>query len=150
MKRTCHDLRIVEFSIQETHVHLIVEAGDERALSSGMRSFQTRVSRRLNHHVLRRKRGRVWGDRYFRTDLTSKRYARSALAYVLQNAHHHGLLRPGERDPLSSSRWSDRYIDGAKLPAETSPCAPASTFMLRVLWEQTWRGAISPAEIPKP
>ncbi|MDB4942301.1 MAG: hypothetical protein JWP97_1835 [Labilithrix sp.] len=149
MKAARDDVRIVEFSIQKTHLHLIVEADDARALSSGVRSLQARVTRRLNHHVLRRKRGRVWGDRYFRVDLTSRRQARHALVYVLQNGHHHGVVAPGQRDPLSSARWSTRFLQRPELPAETSPCSPSLTLMLSKVWEQQWPGLISPSEVPR-
>ncbi len=64
------DFRIVEFSIQNDHVHLIVEADDEDALSRGIKSFAVRAIRRVNEK-LRRRRGRVWGDRYHRRDLKS-------------------------------------------------------------------------------
>ena len=80
MRTVRDDFRIVEFSIQSNHVHLIVEADDDKALSSAIRSFEARVSRVLNHHVLRRKRGKVWGDHYFRVDITSPKQARHALA----------------------------------------------------------------------
>ncbi|MDB4947089.1 MAG: hypothetical protein JWP97_6623 [Labilithrix sp.] len=149
MKVARDDLRIVEFSIQSNHLHLVVEADDERALSSAIRGFQTRVSRRLNHHVLRRRRGAVWGDRYHREDLTSRRQARNALVYVLQNGHHHGAVKPGIRDPLSSALWSERFIQRPVLPPESSPCSRALTFMLSHLWEKQWPGLIFPTEVPK-
>jgi REP element-mobilizing transposase RayT len=149
MRGVREDFRIVEFSIQSNHVHLIVEADNGNALSSAIRSFEARVSKMLNHHVLRRRRGRVWGDRYFRVDLTSPRQARHALAYVLQNGQHHGVVPAGVKDPISSARWSERYVTRAELPPDTSPTAPARTYMLRVLWERRWPGAISPAEVPR-
>jgi putative transposase len=148
MRAVREDFGIVEFSIQSNHLHLIVEAEGERALSSAIRSLQTRVTKVLNHHVLRRRRGKVWGDRYFRVDLKTPTQTRHALAYVLQNGQHHGVVAPGVKDPLSSARWSSRYVTRAELPAETSPTRPARTFMLEVLWERRWPGAILPTEIP--
>ena len=149
MRTVRDDFRIVEFSIQSSHVHLIVEADDDRALSSAIRSFEARVSKVLNHHVLRRKRGRVWGDRYFRVDLTSPKQARHALAYVLQNGQHHGVVAAGVKDPISSARWSNRYVTRAELPLETSLTSPSRTYMLNVLWERSWPGAIFPNEVPQ-
>ncbi|MDB4941468.1 MAG: hypothetical protein JWP97_1002 [Labilithrix sp.] len=149
MKVARDDFRIIEFSIQDSHLHLIAEADDERALTSAMRSLKARVTRSINGHVLRRPRGKVWGGRYHRVDLTSRRQARNALVYVLQNAHHHGVVAAGSLDPLSSARWSSRYIARAPLPADTSPCASALTFMLRRLWEGQWPGLISPSEVPE-
>ena len=151
MRVVRNDFRIIEISIQSNHIHLIVEADDEKALSSAIRSFEMRVSKALNHHVLCRRRGKVWGDRYFRVDLTSPKQAkqaRHALAYVLQNGAHHGVVRPGEKDPISSARWSNRYVTRPELPLETSLTSPSLTYMLNVLWERRWPGAISPAEVP--
>jgi hypothetical protein len=37
------DFRIVQLSIQRTHVHLLVETDDKRALARGMQGFQTGV-----------------------------------------------------------------------------------------------------------
>ena len=149
MRAVREDFRIVEFSIQSNHVHLIVEADDGKALSSAIRSFETRVSKVLNHHVLGRKRGRVWRDRYFRVDLRSPTQARHALAYVLQNAQHHGVVPAGTKDPISSARWSNRYVTRAELPLETSLTSPSQTHLLNVLWEKRWPGAISPGEVPR-
>jgi len=51
--------RLLHFSVQRDHLHLIVEAADERALSSGVRSVAIRVARYVNelrsaHSVPRR------------------------------------------------------------------------------------------------
>ena len=57
------DFRVVEFSVQDDHLHLIVEADDSDALARGMKSFSVRANRLFNA-ALGRGRGRVWGDRY--------------------------------------------------------------------------------------
>ncbi len=40
--------RLVHFSLQSNHIHLLAEAGDRRALSRGMQALLVRVSRALN------------------------------------------------------------------------------------------------------
>jgi len=55
----------------------------------------------------------------------------------------------GGKDPISSARWSSRYVTRAELPLETSLTSPSRTYMLNVLWERPWPGAISPAEVPR-
>src|SRR5580765_8392873 len=62
------DFRIVHVSIQRTHVHLLVEADDKRALSAGMQGFQISAAKHLNAAVSKgkpgpRRRGRVFVDR---------------------------------------------------------------------------------------
>ena len=53
--------RVVEYSVQSNHVHAIVEASDEIALSRGMNGLTTRIARGLNR--LWRCVGRVFDDR---------------------------------------------------------------------------------------
>jgi hypothetical protein len=42
------DFRVVEFSVQDDHLHLIVEAYDNDALARGMKSFSVRANRLFN------------------------------------------------------------------------------------------------------
>src|SRR6185436_6771836 len=41
-------VRVVEFSVQGNHAHLIVEAADAPALSFGVKGLSVRLARRLN------------------------------------------------------------------------------------------------------
>jgi hypothetical protein len=50
--------RVVQFSVQRDHVHLIVEA-DEAGLGSGARGLAIRLARAINRALGRR--GAVWG-----------------------------------------------------------------------------------------
>ncbi len=52
---------LVEFSVQSNHLHLLVEARDRAALSSGMRGLAIRLARTINRTLARR--GSVWADR---------------------------------------------------------------------------------------
>jgi REP element-mobilizing transposase RayT len=76
--------RIVHYSVQSDHVHMIVEADDNESLSRGMKSFAVSVAMRVNG-VLRRRRGKVWAERYHRRDLLSPTQVRNTLVYVLSN-----------------------------------------------------------------
>jgi REP element-mobilizing transposase RayT len=55
-------VRIIHFSIQKDHIHLVVEARDQIALGRAMKGFGVRVARRLNRIAGRK--GRVIADRY--------------------------------------------------------------------------------------
>jgi REP element-mobilizing transposase RayT len=77
------EFRLTHYSIQDSHVHLIVEAASTAALSSGMRGLMVRVARRVNRVLFRR--GRFWADRWYGRALTGPRQVRNALVYVLQN-----------------------------------------------------------------
>lgn len=148
------DFHIVEFSVQADHLHLIVEAQDEDALSRGIKSFASRVALRLNVALGRRGRtghpkGRVWGDRYHRRDLKSARQVRNALVYVLANykKHHavtHGMPRI---DACSSAQWFEGWTAHRRPPDTPRPTEHASTVLLRRAWQK--HGFIHPGEAPR-
>ncbi len=113
---------LVEFSVQSNHLHLIVEAKDREALSSGMRGLAIRVARAVNR-VLER-RGRVWADR-----------------------KHEGAGGPVDR--CSSAPWFRGWQAlPQRLPAvSTPPAATARTWLLQVGWRR--HGLIRLTERPR-
>src|SRR5450631_340131 len=54
--------RIAHYSVQDNHLHLIVEADNKTALSTGMRGLMVRLAKRVNKLLFRR--GRFWADRW--------------------------------------------------------------------------------------
>jgi REP element-mobilizing transposase RayT len=80
-------MRVVHYSIQDDHMHLVVEAADRRALSRGMRGLDVRLARGVNRAIGRH--GSVLGERYHARALRTPREVRSALAYVLLNWRKH-------------------------------------------------------------
>ncbi len=108
--------RVVHFSIQSNHLHLLVEARDTEALSLGMQGLTVRMAWAVNRAL--GVRGTVFAERYHARELKTPRETRTALLYVLQNWMKHGR-GPGH-DPCSSARW----FDGWSLRAPTSPDPP--------------------------
>jgi hypothetical protein len=99
-------------------VHLLVEASDTRALSSGVRSLAIRIARYVNDLLSRR--GPLWGDRWHGRALTSPCEVRNALVYVLANFRKHARgAVPAGIDPFSSGAWFDGWK--AWRPAERAP-----------------------------
>ena len=84
--------RILEFSLQNDHIHLIAEAEHGRALSGGVRGLAIRLARAVNRALGRR--GRVWNDRYHARPLTTPRAVRHALVYVLTVSYCFTSLQP--------------------------------------------------------
>ncbi len=143
------DFRVVEFSVQDDHLHLIVEADDSDALARGMKSFSVRANRLFNA-ALGRGRGRVWGDRYHRRDLTSARQVRDALVYCLQNYKKRQRVRGGvpRIDPCSSARWFRGWTTIRQhVEARPRPTEEARTVLLRTAWQK--HGYIHPGEAPR-
>jgi putative transposase len=77
-------MRIVHYSIQGTHLHLLVEAEGAAALSQAMRGLATRIAKRLNARSGRS--GKVFVDRYHAIILRSPRQVANARRYVLATA----------------------------------------------------------------
>jgi len=88
-RRDPERFRVLQFSVQRDHIHLVVEAADKRALSSGLQGLAIRVARYVNDLLGRR--GPLWADRWHGRALKTPREVRNALAYVLGNFRkHHG------------------------------------------------------------
>ncbi len=101
------ELRIVHFSVQGNHLHLIAEAQDHRVLARRMQGFGIRLARALNG--LMKRSGRVYGDRYHVRPLKSARETSNAVRYVLQNHAKHAAQagrKPPPEDRFASSSWS--------------------------------------------
>jgi putative transposase len=104
--------RLVHFSVQSNHLHLVAEAEDRNALARGMQGLGVRVAKALNRVLGRR--GKVFADRYHAHVLRSPREVANAVAYVLGNALVHAARR-GERinpeaiDPMSSA-WEREVV----------------------------------------
>jgi putative transposase len=102
--------RLLHFSVQRDHVHLVVETIDKRALSSGVRSVAIRIARYVNDLLSRR--GPLWADRWHGRALTSPSEVRNALAYVLTNFRKHARRPPLPGiDPYSSGAWFDGWCN---------------------------------------
>jgi len=150
------EFRLVHYSLQGNHAHLIVEAKDRGALGRGMKSIAARLARAVNR-VFRRK-GPVLADRYRVRVLTSPRQVRNAIAYVLLNARKHMAeagrklsLTEADVDPASSGRWFDGWKRGSEPtapPEERSPVAEPRFWLLATGWRRRGGGLIHPAEIP--
>jgi REP element-mobilizing transposase RayT len=139
------EFRIVHFSVQGDHLHLVVEAQDAKALSSGARGLSIRVARRLNRALGRN--GPVWGDRYHTHALRTPRETRHAIVYVLMNFRKH---RPGDRravDPCSSAAWFDGFRGGAVSPEGPAPTWKPRTWLASVGWRR--HGLLDHSERPK-
>jgi REP element-mobilizing transposase RayT len=142
--------RIVHFSVQADHVHLLVEASDKIALSRGLMGATIRLARAVNRPL--RRSGRVFSDRYHARPLRTPREVRHGLVYVIMNWKKH--LRPtADFDPCSSA-WS---FTGWKVPPsmgppEQLPLDPVterpSTWLLRAGWKR--HGLIDASERPNP
>ena len=143
--------RVVHYSLQVNHVHLIVEASGKQALGSGMKSIGARLARAVNRVFGRT--GPVLDGRYHLRVLKTPKEVRNALAYVLLNVRKHfrerkGFAPPVRLDEASSGRWFAGWQWNTWEPTGVGQreVAPAKTWLLTTGWRR-YR-LVDPAEIP--
>jgi putative transposase len=156
------EFRLVQYSVQNNHFHLIPEAKNTVALSRGIQGLAIRLARAVNR-VMRRS-GRVFADRYRSRLLTDPLDARNTLRYVLNNARRHvrGAARNRTRwtDPCSSAPWFRGWSISAGTPdfapdqrhlrllALGSAAVPPRTTLMQWGWRRA--GPIGLLHVPGP
>jgi putative transposase len=156
-RRELHDaevgyFRIIHISIQQSHIHMIVEAANKMALSRGMQSFQISAAKHLNAAVsvkkVTRRRGRVFTDRFHQEIIKTPRQARNTLAYVLNNWRKHredglGLTRSWNVDAFSTGILFDGWREREDQPLLWGPrdrYKPLIVYLPKTwLLEEGWR-----------
>jgi hypothetical protein len=148
--------RLIAYSVQRKHLHLIAEADDKFALSRAIRSLSIRIAKRINQ--LMQTRGVRIPKRYMLSVLRTKDEVQRALAYVLNNYRRHAAqsrrrVVDGWIDPCSSAVWFDGWC---RPPTSTlDPCSdlPRGTVEPRsVVMRHGWKayGLIDPSFVPGP
>jgi REP element-mobilizing transposase RayT len=143
--------RVVHYSIQPNHLHLIVEATSKTALARGMQGLASGLARRVNRKL--RRRGSLFGDRYHAHALASPTEVRNAVVYVLKNFEKHPDPIPDRGtephqgiDPCSSARWFAGWEKPPEPTALAPPVAAPHTWLLTTGWKRT--GLLSRRERP--
>ena len=141
--------RLLHYSVQSNHLHLLVEAKDAMVLSRAMTGLTVRLARGLNRHLQRR--GQVFPDRYHARELKTPREVRNAIAYVLLNSRKHARERgrqypPDWMDPCSSAASFDGWRHTPGRRAGGTNLAKPHTWLATTGWRR--HGLLSPAEIP--
>lgn len=137
--------RLVQFSVQADHLHLLVEAADTRALALGLRGITIRLARAINRAL--GLKGSVWNDRYHARALTTPREVRNRLVYVLMNFRKHVRHQPSGLDPCSSAPWFDGFREAVPdPPAGDAPVAAPRSWLAAVGWRR--HGLIGTHERP--
>jgi len=96
---------LTHFSIQDGHVHLVVEVTDRKKLSRALQVLGIRMAKALNS-LWHRKKGHVFAERYFAAAMKSVRQMFRTIRYVLNNGRKHGTWTvKGRPDPYSSGPW---------------------------------------------
>jgi REP element-mobilizing transposase RayT len=99
-------MRLVEFSVLSNHLHLVVEADTNEALSRGMQGLSIRLATALNRAL--RRTGQVFSDHYHSRLLRSPTEVANVIRYVFENAARH--YGDAGRDQFSSGTPGARAV----------------------------------------
>jgi REP element-mobilizing transposase RayT len=121
------NFRLVEYSVQSTHFHLIVESRSTQSLTRAIQGLAIRLARSVNRALSRS--GTVFGDRYRSRVIRGPRDARNTLRYVLNNSRRHARsARRNQtrwKDPCSSAPWFRKW----SVPAHAPPFVPDQRYL---------------------
>jgi REP element-mobilizing transposase RayT len=142
--------RLIHFSVQSNHLHLLVEAEDQRGLARFMSGLKIRIARAVNKRLGRT--GKVFSDRYHARAIRNPTQARNSLAYVLGNDLRHSGRRAGAFDLFSSAPlfegWAEGRVCWPRPLVGAPPCVPARSWALTKGWQLA--GPISLTNVPGP
>ena len=125
--------RLVGYSVQGNHIHLLVEGADARALSRGMQGLTIRMARALNRALERS--GKVFCDRYHAHILRTPSEVANARNYLMNNQSKHHEHARGWQLPSS---YVDEYA-GISIEITAAP----QTWLLKVGWRRS-RNTVRP------
>lgn len=115
--------RLVHFSVQSNHLHLLVEADDDGVLSVALNALAVRIARAVNRVCART--GPVIESRCHVHVLRCPREVRNAVRYVLENE-----LKHVERSDATVTRYV-YVVDPCSSAAHPDAVAEAQTWLLR-------------------
>jgi REP-associated tyrosine transposase len=138
--------RVVHFSVQTDHVHLIAEGDSRKGVIRGVQGLAIRLARGINRALGRK--GKVWPQRYHARALRTPTETRFGLRYVLLNHRKHLAAGPCV-DPRSSGPWFDGWKQRITAPPRDCPVSAPQTWLARTGWQRAG-GLIDLRERPAP
>ena len=109
------DAPICDFSVQGDHVHMLVDAANNNALTSAVRGVSIRVARAINKFWGRK--GRVFNDRYHARLLRSPTEVLVSRRYILNNYRKHLPERLETERTQPQAAWiavTPKHLDVAR------------------------------------
>ncbi len=125
MNARSHGLRVLQFSLQSNHIHLIVESDNNKILTQGMRSLTVTFAKGLG-------KGRVQLERYHLHVLRSLRETRNAVKYVLFNQQKH------EKGTYSKVDGYSSLLTNGKALLWVSQFAKRTKMTIQIGKEEPW------------
>lgn len=99
MRARYKGLKIIHYTLEHNHIHLLVEASDKRTVHLGMQALGISLSKRINK--IKCLKGTVYKHRYHLRKITSPRELKNVLHYIFNNGIHHSRTQ-SILDPYNS------------------------------------------------
>lgn len=80
-------LKIIHYTLEYNHIHLLVEACDNKILHKGMQALGISLSKAINR--IKQLKGRVYKHRYHFRKLNSRSEVKNVLHYIFKNGMKH-------------------------------------------------------------
>jgi len=84
-------LKVLHYSLEYDHVHLLIEADNNHILGKGMQAFGVTMAKGINR--LKRLKGAVYKHRYHFRQISSPRQLKSVMNYIFTNGMKHGTAK---------------------------------------------------------
>jgi hypothetical protein len=153
------DVRVVHYSIQDNHLHLMVEGANRADLGRQMKLLFSRIAMAVNR--IARRTGKLFADRHHRHELKTPTEVRRALVYILFNnrKYQHRSATTIALDEASSAMWMTDWAPTSTPTAETlarqranypkgPPITKPETWLARIGWRRAG-GLLRETERPR-
>lgn len=100
-------LRVVHYTLEYNHVHLLVESVDNKILHKGMQAFGITIAKAINK--IKKTKGTVYKNRYHLRLINSPKQLKNALHYIFNNGIKH--KRTNSRIDLFNSMIAEEKMN---------------------------------------
>ncbi|MGZ3787001.1 MAG: transposase [Bacteriovorax sp.] len=100
-------LKVIHYSLEYDHVHLLIEAENNHILGKGMQAFGGTFSKAINR--MRKLKGGVYKHRYHFRKISSARELKNVMNYIFTNGLKHKTAK-NIVNPYNSIRAEKKYF----------------------------------------
>ncbi|MBC7714103.1 MAG: transposase [Rhizobacter sp.] len=100
-------LKVIHFSLEYDHVHLLIEADNNIVLGKGMKSFGVTLSKAINK--VKNQKGGVYKHRYHFRQISSARQLKNVMKYIFLNGVKHKTAN-NIVSPFNSISAEEKYF----------------------------------------
>ncbi|MGZ3789032.1 MAG: transposase [Bacteriovorax sp.] len=100
-------LKVIHYSLEYDHVHLLIEADNNYILGKGMQAFGVTLSKAINR--MRKLKGGVYKHRYHFRHISSARELKNVMNYIFTNGLKHKTAK-NIMNPFNSMKAEKKYF----------------------------------------